>query len=75
MDRIEDFEVNSQRWLSLEDFEGEVWKDIPEYVGLYKAANYGRVKYLDNVFLVKNRWGGMTARRKKRFNTKSNTKH
>ena len=65
MDRIEDFEVNSPRWLSLENFEGEVWKDVPDYIGLYKASNYGRIKSLDNVFIVKNRWGGMTSRKKK----------
>ena len=36
-------EVNSSRWLSLENFEGEVWKDIPEYEGFYKISNYGRL--------------------------------
>lgn len=46
MDRIEDFEVNSPRWLSLENFEGEVWKDVPEYDGLYRISNLGRLKYL-----------------------------
>lgn len=47
MDRIQDFEVNSPRWLSLEDFEGEVWKDIPEFEGFYMASNMGRIKSLD----------------------------
>ena len=47
MDRIEDFEVNSPRWLSLEDFEGELWKDIPEYKGWYQVSNMGRIKSLD----------------------------
>jgi hypothetical protein len=47
MDRIEDFEVNSPRWLSLEDFEGEVWKDIPNYEGWYKGSNMGRIKSVD----------------------------
>lgn len=27
--------------------ENEIWKDIPEYEGLYKASNWGRVKTLD----------------------------
>lgn len=47
MDRIQDFEVNSPRWLSLEDFEGEVWRDIPDFVGFYKVSNYGRFKAVD----------------------------
>lgn len=50
MDRIEDFEVNSPRWLSLEDFEGEVWKDVVGYEGRYKVSNYGRVKSLARSF-------------------------
>lgn len=46
-DKIQDFEVNSQRWLSLEDFEGEFWKNIQGYEGLYVVSNYGRVKSLE----------------------------
>src|SRR5688572_14108211 len=30
----------------VEDLEGEVWKDIPEYEGLYQISNYKRVKSL-----------------------------
>lgn len=47
MDKIQDFEVNSPRWLSLEDFEGEVWKDIIDYEGWYQVSNMGRIKSLD----------------------------
>lgn len=51
-DKIQDFEVNSPRWLSLEDFEGELWKNIPNYEGFYQVSNYGRFKandrYVDN---------------------------
>ena len=47
MDRIQDFEVNSPRWLSLEDFDGEIWKDIPDYEGYYQVSNMGRIKSLD----------------------------
>lgn len=43
-ERIEYFEVNSPRWLSLEDFEGEVWKDVVGFEGLYLVSNYGRIK-------------------------------
>lgn len=30
----------------IEDLEGEIWKDIPQYAGLYQASNLGRVKRL-----------------------------
>ena len=33
--------------LSLEDMEGEVWKDIKGYEGLYQVSNMGRVKSLE----------------------------
>lgn len=33
--------------LSLEDMDGEVWKDIPGYEGYYQVSNMGRVKSLD----------------------------
>ena len=29
-------------------FENEIWKDIPDYEGLYQASNYGRIKSLYN---------------------------
>jgi hypothetical protein len=32
--------------LSLEDIEGEVWKDIPGYEGKYQISNYCRIKSL-----------------------------
>ena len=31
----------------LEDIDGEVWKDIPEYEGLYQISDLGRVKALE----------------------------
>ena len=33
--------------LSLEDLPNEVWKDIPNYEGLYQVSNLGRVKSLE----------------------------
>lgn len=39
-------QVNSERWLSLCDFEGEIWKDVVGYEGLYQVSNYGRLKSL-----------------------------
>ena len=35
--------------LSLEDMEGEVWKDIEGYKGLYQVSNMGRVKSLERM--------------------------
>lgn len=46
-------EVNSERWLSLEDLQGEIWKYIPSYEGIYKVSNYGRVKTLKRNGIVK----------------------
>lgn len=48
-ERIQDFEVNSPRWLSLENFDGEVWKDIPDYKGWYQVSNMGRIKSIDRL--------------------------
>lgn len=54
--RYEDLpEINSQRWLSLEDFECEEWRDIEEVKGSFMISNYGRVKSLTR--LRNNRWG------------------
>lgn len=36
--------VNSERWLSLLDIEGEKWKDIESFEGEYLVSNCGRVK-------------------------------
>lgn len=52
-DKITDYAVNSARWLSLEDFEGEIWKDIPDFEGLYQVSNMGRVKSLDRHVVYK----------------------
>lgn len=46
MDKIYDYEINSHRWLSLEDFDGEVWKTI-EGCETHLISNYGRVKSLE----------------------------
>lgn len=46
--------VNSERWLSITDLEGEVWKDVVGYEGLYQVSNYGRIKSLNRVQVRKN---------------------
>lgn len=33
----------------------EIWKDVPEYEGLYQVSTYGNVKSLDRY--VRSRWG------------------
>ena len=43
-DKITYYAVNSARWLSLEDFEGEIWKDVPDWENFYLVSNFGRVK-------------------------------
>lgn len=40
-------ELNSERWLSLDDFPDEQWRDVVDYEGLYKVSNYGRVKSVE----------------------------
>ena len=39
----------NQRSKSLKSFKGERWKDVPDFEGLYKVSNFGRVKSLDRV--------------------------
>ena len=40
----------------------EVWKDIPDYEGLYQVSNLGRVKSLPRVSRFVGRWGKETQR-------------
>lgn len=54
-DRIQDYAVNSARWLSFEDFEGEVWKDISGYKGFYQVSNLGRIKSVARFITDKDR--------------------
>lgn len=56
-DNYFDFAVNSARWLSVDDFEGEVWKEAAGFVGLYLVSNYGRVKTLPRKIPCKGRYG------------------
>lgn len=42
----EKVEVNSEKWLSLDNLLNEEWRDIEGYEGLYQISNYGRIKSL-----------------------------
>ena len=35
----------------------EVWKDIPEWEGLYQASSLGRIRSLDRTIVAISRWG------------------
>lgn len=35
--------------LSLTDIDGEIWKDVKDYEGIYQVSNFGRVKSLDRI--------------------------
>lgn len=43
----EKVEVNSGRWLDLENLKGEVWKTIKGFEDRFEISNYGRVKSLE----------------------------
>lgn len=46
--RFEDLPgINSERWLSVENFDGEEWRDIDAAKGSYMISNYGRVKTIE----------------------------
>lgn len=48
--RLEELpEINSERWLSLDDFEGEEWRDIDIAKSSFMISNYGRVKALERI--------------------------
>ena len=40
----------------------EIWKDVKDYEGCYQISNYGRVKSIERVDFVNNRWGTITQR-------------
>lgn len=37
---------NTERWLSLEDYDREEWRPVVGYEGIYEVSSYGRVKRL-----------------------------
>lgn len=39
-----EFIQRSERWLQLEDLEGEIWRDVVGYEELYEVSNFGRIR-------------------------------
>lgn len=50
-------DVNSERFMLLDDLPNEVWKDIVDFENYYQVSNYGRVKSLGRQHLVCNQVG------------------
>ena len=41
----------------VKDLEGEVWVDVPNYEGLYKVSNLGRIQRLPNIIRINTKHG------------------
>lgn len=50
-------QVNSERWLLLDDFQGERWIRMSEFGGNYSVSNYGRIKSHKRLRKVNNNGG------------------
>lgn len=48
-------EINSERWLSPDDFQDEEWREIPGLEGKFYASNYGRLSKVVNKGLSERR--------------------
>lgn len=46
-------EVNSERWMSLENLPNESWKEVKNYEGFYAVSSCGRVKRLNHTITFK----------------------
>lgn len=46
---MKNIKVNSERWLSIEPLEGEIWKQVDGYGGYYEVSNLGRVRSKERV--------------------------
>ena len=52
-------EVNSERWLSMDNLDGEEWRPVVGYEDLYEVSSYGRVKTKDRNSVGKKRKAGI----------------
>lgn len=57
------FDISKE--LGLEDLPNEVWKDIPDYEGLYQVSNLGRVKSLERMMINPSPYGKTPLRKHK----------
>lgn len=56
-------EVNSERWLSMDNLDGEEWRPVVGHEGRYEVSNYGRVKSIKRFNpTVKRHYGGKMLR-------------
>ena len=39
-----EFIQKTERWLQLENLDGEVWKDVVGYEDIYEVSNLGRIR-------------------------------
>ena len=53
--KYEEVEVNSERWFDLKPLLNEEFRDIKGYEGYYQVSNYGRVKRLAKIELLKSK--------------------
>ena len=54
-------QINSQRWLSLQDLEGEQWKSMEKSGYEIRVSNYGRIKAMERMAVYEQ--GGSVAHR------------
>lgn len=47
----------------IENLEGEIWKPVVGYEGLYEISNKGRLKGLSREYQVKCRWGSLVSKK------------
>jgi hypothetical protein len=53
----------------------EIWKDIPNYVGRYKASNFGRIKSVDMILSYKRHKNDLKRTRKGKILTPTKAKN
>ena len=52
-----EFIQKSERWLQLEDLDGEIWKDVVGYENIYEVSNLGRIRTNKNKITYTERHG------------------
>lgn len=46
---MQSIEINSKRWLSIDNLEGEIWKNVEGYGNFYEVSNLGRVRSKERI--------------------------